>query len=374
MKTASILLLLFSQALPSACQTIEFGGQLSGIASYTPDNSLDFFLGARYIPEFEYNIHLESGASLDFMASANVGASSFLGKDGDISQSDIDPYRIWARYTSDQLELRLGLQKINFGSSVLLRPIQWFNQIDPRDPLQITDGVYGALGRYYFLNNANVWLWLLYGNEQQRGFDFLESVDDRPEIGGRIQHPFGTGEFAISYHNRATDISFLPDFDIGDKAVENKIGIDGKFDAKIGIWFEATHSFSSEDLGMLKNQTLLSLGSDYTFNFGSGLNLGIEHLVTTSDEEAFAYQNVSNFTALSGRYALSFFDGLSGVLYYSWDTEKLSIFANYEHQFDRFAGFLMAFYNPRSDAGLRQGDFIQSFAGPGLRVMFVFNH
>ena len=28
--------------------------------------------------------------------------------------------------------------------------------IDPRDPLQLTNGVWGLLGRYYFMNNANL--------------------------------------------------------------------------------------------------------------------------------------------------------------------------------------------------------------------------
>ena len=68
------------------------------------------------------------------------------------------------RYSSDQFELRLGLQKINFGSASMLRPLMWFDQMDPRDPLHLTDGVWGLLARYYFLNNANIWLWGLYGN------------------------------------------------------------------------------------------------------------------------------------------------------------------------------------------------------------------
>merc|ERR1712127_1137306 len=104
---------------------------------------------------------------------------------------------------TNQFELRVGLQKIDFGSASLLRPIQWFNQIDPRDPLQLTNGVYGVLGRYYFLNNANIWLWTLYGNEKTRGFDALETNKKVPEFGGRIQYPTKKGEIALSYHHRS---------------------------------------------------------------------------------------------------------------------------------------------------------------------------
>ena len=111
---------------------------------------------------------------------------------------------------------------------MLLRPIQWFNQIDPRDPLQLTNGVYAALGRYYFLNNANIWLWVLYGNEKTRGFDVLESNWKIPEIGTRIQYPIPKGEIALSYHYRTANSinqSFLNPYE---KIPEHRIGIDGK--------------------------------------------------------------------------------------------------------------------------------------------------
>ena len=38
-----------------------------------------------------------------------------------------------------------------------------------------TNGVNALLGRYYFNNNANIWLWGLYGNEDPRGFDITQS-------------------------------------------------------------------------------------------------------------------------------------------------------------------------------------------------------
>jgi len=56
---------------------------------------------------------------------------------------------MWIRLSTKQFELRAGLQKINFGSATLLRPLMWFDKIDPRDPLQLTDGVYALLARYY---------------------------------------------------------------------------------------------------------------------------------------------------------------------------------------------------------------------------------
>ncbi|CAG0898473.1 unnamed protein product [Cyprideis torosa] len=137
----------------------------------------------------------------------------------------------------------------------LLRPIQWFNQIDPRDPLQLTNGVYGVLGRYYFLNNANVWIWGLIGNSRTRGFDVLETNKAAPEFGGRYQHPTNKGEIAISYHYRTarTDGILLP---LNEKIPEHRIALDGKWDLEVGLWFEAAVIHKREDLDLLTNQTL----------------------------------------------------------------------------------------------------------------------
>jgi hypothetical protein len=77
--------------------------------------------------------------------------------------------------------------------------------MDPRDPLQLTDGVWGVLGRYYFLNNSNIWLWALHGNKELKGWESTKTLNSAPEIGGRIQHPAGRGEIAISYHYRKID-------------------------------------------------------------------------------------------------------------------------------------------------------------------------
>ncbi|MDR1585772.1 MAG: hypothetical protein LBS07_06360, partial [Prevotellaceae bacterium] len=105
------------------------------------------------------------------------------------------------------MEVRLGLQKINFGSAQLFRPLMWFDAIDPRDPLQMTDGVWGGLFRYYFQNNANFWLWTLYGNDEVKGWETAPSAQSLPEIGGRVQLPLKQGEVALSYHLREADFS-----------------------------------------------------------------------------------------------------------------------------------------------------------------------
>lgn len=135
----------------------------------------------------------------------------------------------------------MGLQKIDFGSATILRPLQWFNQIDPRDPLQLTNGVYGIMGRYTFLNNANIRIWGLYGNEKARGFDVVPTNNSIPEFGGRIQHPVPKGELAFSYHHRSANTKTLGHVSALNKIPENRIGLDGKWDLGIGLWFEGVY-------------------------------------------------------------------------------------------------------------------------------------
>jgi len=347
----------------------EFNGQVSAFGNYAPDNTYDGLLGGRYIPELQYNIGLDSTKNIDFEASANIyGTAIFDLFDESETDGDIDPYRIWGRYTGEQFEFRVGLQKIDFGSATILRPLQWFNQIDPRDPLQLTNGVYGALLRYYFLNNANIWVWGLYGNEKTRGFDALESYKDHPEFGGRVQSPLSKGEIALTYHHRTatnTAIEQIP---------ENKFAIDGKWDVEVGLWFEASHTNSTKNIGDLTNQTLINGGIDYTFGIGNGLNVVTEHLVSTFDEKAFEFSNNAHITAATLSYPLGFFDNLSAVTYYSWETEDFSFFLNFEHQFKHFTGYFMPYYNPEQQQGIAQNELIYTSSGPGLRLMLVYNH
>jgi len=361
----------------SAQQKLEFDGQISLFSSYSPDNDLEGFLGGRYIPELSYTIPIDSAQSrmLDFEASANIsGSSLFSFFDEASTDGTVQPYRLWARYTSNQFELRAGLQKIDFGSALLLRPIQWFNQIDPRDPLQLTNGVYGLLGRYYFLNNANIWLWALIGNEQTRGFDAIETNKKIPEFGGRYQHPMSKGEIAISYHHRnanSTHLAFIPQFE---KIPEHRFGLDGKWDLTSGIWFEASVIHKTEDLGILTNQTHLNFGADYTFGIGNGLHVVVEHLTSATDVSFLGFEEKVNLTGTTFSYPLGFFDNLSSVVLYNWTAKDIIFNAIYNHEFGEISGYFMAYYNPSTVVGFQQNELVNQFAGPGIRVMLVYNH
>ena len=284
----------------------DFKGEASAYGSYSSDNDLDFFLGGRYLPELNYGYTFVNKSLLDFELSANINGS-VLFRPFDSAETDgaIKPYRVWARYSGQQYELRLGLQKINFGPAMMLRSLQWFDEMDARDPLKFTTGVYGALARYYFLNNANVWVWSLYGNENPRGFESLKNNKEKPEFGGRLQLPVPKGEVALTYHHRSASSENLADMPSFQEIPENRFALDGKWDVGVGAWFEAVHINKTKDVDMLTNQSFLTLGVDYTFAIGNGLNVTLENMTSTLDQKAFEFENSSNVTATSIRYPYS---------------------------------------------------------------------
>lgn len=201
MKKYLVTIQLLMIGVSAFAQQGSFTEQLSGWSTFNFNDPFTVQAGVRYIPDFKSSTTLNNQLSLKTNISFNAYVNSFMQELND-QQFDfkVKPYRLQFELETNQLEFRMGLQKINFGSASLLRPLMWFDKIDPRDPLQLTDGVYSFLGRYYFLNNANIWLWSLWGNTERKGWETFVSNDKRPEVGGRLQLPVFSGEMGLTYH------------------------------------------------------------------------------------------------------------------------------------------------------------------------------
>jgi hypothetical protein len=361
----------------SSQDSLKFRGQASAWALYNNSGKLPFYAGGRYIPQLNYNLQLNNGGKIDFEASANInGSSGFNFSDSVDFSGRIKPYRLWVRYATNQLEIRLGLQKINFGSASLLRPLMWFDQVDPRDPLKLTDGVWGILGRYYFLNNANIWLWALYGNNNPRGWEYSGTNSHYPEIGGRIQVPLPMGEAGISYNHRVADTrNSLITLHAFDKVDENRLGFDIKMDLTVGLWLEGSWTNKSHNLGIYTNQELLNTGLDYTFGIGNGLYMIFEQLVASNDEDPFRFRNITSLSLLSLSYPVGLFDNVSAIVYYDWKNNNTYNFLSWQKQFsNNLSMYLMAYWNPLLYRIPAQGEGQNLFAGRGVQVMVVYNH
>ena len=360
----------------SMSDTLIFKGQLISWANVNPSNELPVWLGARYLPQLNYNLNLPKTHLFDVEASASLfGTIGLHPFDSLASDGDIKPYRLWARYSAPQFEFRLGLQKINFGSASLLRPLMWFDQIDPRDPIQFTDGVWGALGRYYFLNNANIWLWGLYGNNNPKGWELAKTSKRQPEFGGRIQYPIPKGEAGLSFHHRLADTrgldASMPAFA---EAPETRIGLDAKLDLVVGCWVEASWTTNSKNLEAFTNQELINAGLDYTFGLGNGLYTIFEQLLVSYGEEAFSFSNTTSLSLLSLSYPIGLFDRLGAIVYIDWANGKLYNFVNWSKQFDRTALYVMGYWNPEDNRLPTQNSSQNLYSGVGVQLLFLFNH
>ncbi len=363
-------------SIRTVSDTISFTGQVSGWSGYNFRNNLPLQAGGRYIPTLYYGIHLPDTRKIDFEGSLNISGTLYSHPFDTLNTSgNLSPYRALARFTTSQLEIRAGLQKINFGSATLLRPLMWFDQIDPRDPLQLTNGVWGVLGRYYFLNNTNIWLWSLLGNDKPRPWDIGTTNRWIPEFGGRFQQPFPKSEIAISYHHRSVNMN-MPGFlsDAYARVPENRIGIDGKWNLGFGIWFEGTWINKSKNTGSFTNQEILNIGADNDFSLGNGLHITFEQLLAGNGKRPFQFTDKLFFSGISLNYPLTLNDNLSAIIFYDWENIASYNFINWNHNFKNIALYLMAYLNPDKYNLPQQSSAATFYAGPGVQVMLVYNY
>jgi len=373
-----ILLMMISTALNGQNLHLKSENQVSswGIANFS--DPIQSQLGGRYLPTLSILDSLKNNRKLDAEIAVNAyGNLNFTGLDFDGSNGKIKPYRIWVRYSTPQFELRLGLQKINFGSASIFRPLMWFDKIDYRDPLQLTDGVYALLGRYYFRNNANVWLWALYGNDEPMGWEKTPAKWQIPEFGGRIQQPVPRGEAALSYHHREADFSAWYDtipYNGTTHFPEDKLGFDVKMDIEVGLWLEFVIKHN-DPANMLTNEweTYFNAGLDYTFPAGNGINLIAEYFRYNNTDKLTGKGLINNFTGVSVNYPFGLMNTISAVVYYNWEPKEWSRFISLQRKYDYWSFYLMAFWNPETyNIYSITGD-RNLFAGKGVQVMAVVN-
>jgi roadblock/LC7 domain-containing protein len=369
------MLILYIPELQLGAQTLGFNGQAIGWTTLNPAEPFQAQTGLRYIPEL--NFSLPAGPySVEGEFSANLWGSAIYSQDSTDLDGEISPYRMWMKFSGDQFELRAGLQKINFGSAQLFRPLMWFDRIDPRDPLQLTDGVWALLGRYYFLNNANIWLWGIYGNDKVKGWELIPSKKNSIEYGGRVQLPLFTGEIAATYHHRTADPEpVLPDsITLGETSPENRIGLDFKMDLAVGIWAEATLSKQNFSYTDLNYMSMLNLGMDYTFGLGNGVNVMTEGFAYLQGENPFAGEQELWFGLLSASYPINIIHNVSAMLFYDFSNKNFYRFINWSVAYDKWSFYIMGFWNPESYSLYNVDPRTSLYGGWGFQLMAVFNH
>src|SRR5512133_954546 len=144
----SLLILLPEMTFAGKQDTLRFSGQFLSWLNANTGNELPVWAGVRYIPQLNYGFspgkkgHWDTEISLNLYGSAGVRPFDSLSASGNIR-----PYRGWVRYSTSRAEIRIGLQKLNFGSATIFRQIMWFEQKNLRHQPHLTEGLFCIPGR-----------------------------------------------------------------------------------------------------------------------------------------------------------------------------------------------------------------------------------
>jgi len=359
----------------SCARMVDWIGQISTWAVSSDESIPKTQFGARFLPGVFTEI--PGGLSLELTINAYQAGSFRSNHQADFN-GQLKPYRFWVRYATNQFETRIGLQKINFGSATIFRPLMWFDRIDPRDPLQITDGVYALLCRYFFLNNTNIWFWGIYGDDDLKGWEALPTKKASVEFGSRFQVPLFAGEFGFTYHHRQAKLDWpgLPPLvpSKTEAIPENRWALDGKWDFLIGFWVEG--AFIHQKSVFLPNawQRYLNLGADYTFGLGNGLNVIAEYFEMENSADFFGNGIGARFSALAVNYPWSLLDQVQTIFYYDWENKNTYRFVSWRRIYDNWSLYLLGFWNPVGNPVYQAQPGNSAFGGKGLQIMLAFNY
>ena len=345
---------------------LRFGGQISSWAISQVSNNPQQQIAVRILPQLQGKRTLNDKNFIDFEASAQamltLKAHNFA---YDTTSTLLKPYRLQVRWGGQQHELIAGLQKINFGAAKMFRPLMWFDGMDVRDPLQLSNGVNALLGKYFFENNTAIWAWTVLGNNQTKGWESIATKKYAPEMGLRYEQPFASSEIGLSTHHRT-----IEPFNTGQKLNETKIGIDAKWDVGAGIWIENSTTITEKNIvGLPRFAHMLNIGIDYTFDIGNGLGVNAEFLHMQWGDK-FLNKNMGNLIGTSFNYPLSIFDQMSAIFFYMPKTNMLFNYVSWNRTYDKWSFHAIAFWNPENMALPNFGNSgSQVFSGKGLQVL-----
>jgi hypothetical protein len=375
-----LFVVLSAKAQNDSVKHITINGQLTTWGVAQLENNVPWQLAGRFVPTILGNFALAPQSKLDFEASLNInGSINFDGLKYDNVTGQLKPYRVWVRYSGQNWEMRAGLQKINFGSAKMFRPLMWFDGMDVRDPLQLTDGVYGALGRYYFPNNANIWLWTLIGNKNTKGYEMFGTDQWKPEVGGRYQMPIGLGQMGLSTNFRKVHVpnlvSSIPDNDFS--LNEERIGLDGKWDIGIGLWFESSVTLTDKKNYVIPTvfsvQDAWNIGADYTFGIGNGLGVTVEYFRYHLGQQFLTGGSAVNLIGTMLTYPISMLDNLSAMVFYTPDKNLAYNYFSWSRTYDNWSLYAIGFWNPNVPLTISQSQNRNLFSGKGIQLMVSYN-
>ena len=357
----------------------DWRGQVSTLGNiHKKSSGYDSHIGIQYVPTWSLVVPWPT-ALFDTEFSLNIN-SQFNLKNNNENPIDfnLETYRLWLRRSTDVLDIRVGLQKITFGPARLLRSLRWFDHIDPTDPLQLTEGVWGIRAIRYFENNSNIWLWGLFGNSDTKGWEIIPTKKNNLEFGGRFQTQIGNSEIGLSAHNRIVSRRDLPEFleinTMANATNEFRVAIDGYYDIGAGLWFEATYTHTDFGIDHPNWQALFTVGSDYTLSIGNGLTIIAEHFMYNLADKPSHVNNDLHLSAFMAAYQVSILDRFSTIFFYNWDSDLPYVYLSWHRTYDNWTFNLNSFYSSKNASQENYYRSITDFSSRGVQVMLIYHH
>tara|TARA_A100000164_G_C21850361_1_gene744667 strand:+ start:206 stop:1162 length:957 start_codon:yes stop_codon:yes gene_type:complete len=240
-------------------------------------------------------------------------------------------YRFWIRYINQNSEMRIGLQKIIFGPSQILRSLSWFDSYNIKDPSLQTIGIKAARYKYFVNNSLDFTTWLIEGS--------LKTLS----IGGRINLLSDIGEWAFTYH-------------------QSRYGIDFRYDGLYGFWFEGVIYNEHDELIPYG-----TIGIDYTFNLFNGIYFLSETMIIENIDKDF-------FSALLISKPINFLHKVILITQIDWNNKYQYNYFQWNTSFDRFSINYILSINPKEIVPRFQRENTSIDYGISHKIMFIFNY
>ncbi|NOZ73969.1 MAG: hypothetical protein GXO90_01125 [FCB group bacterium] len=277
-------------------------------------------------------------------------------------------YRAQFRIGGSSWDGRVGLQQLNFGPGRYLRSLQWFDTLDPRDPLQLSNGVWGLRIKKYFQNSA-LQFWALDNTPVHRGFEWISGADQAPEWGGRYLLS-SHGDWGLTFHSRNIHIPSELGNGTSEDGSEWRVALDGVWDVGPGIWFEGVSvSRNLQQNPDWNQERFITIGADYTIPLANGITVSGEYFSTSLGDLTNPI-HTTNLAAAEIRSSINISDQISWILFSNWQNGWQVSTISWQRILDSwiiYCGWII-------QSGSQSINIPGLGSGGGFTLLLVFNH
>ena len=350
---------LYSFHCDAFAQTLAIKGQFEFgtlTSNDIPDGwrSYESFIG--YIPTLSLGKEISSNQLLD--AEWAYHLKRYYAEDSLFNYHETN-HRLWVRYSNEKIEARLGLQKIVFGPTQILRPLSWFDTFDIKNPTGQTDGVEALRVRWFPSNNTALSSWV------------INNKLDTLTFGGRGEIATEIGEFGFTYHHDPSkSIRSIGQLEIPVSNSHDRIAFDYRFDGFIGFWNESALVKSNKS-----TVGLFSLGADYTLPILNGILIMAESMCISSE-----YNNKTsrkNYSVFMTSLPVGMIHQAMYISQIDWKDRKTYQYLRWTSTYDAYSLNMIISVNPkRNQYDIPVNSLPKSLSGfgTGVQFMFIYNH